>query len=282
MVELENILSDLDLSLGEMLAFGLAAIGILLLLASYAMDGRRGRPNSTPGPKLVPVVGAKPQRSRVGKMIEFVAPVVAPAIVWFGLRLLSGVNALPALAGLMTFIFARRIVVWVELLPWTLRAGRIERGLSDMLEMMLLCAQSGLGVDQMLARVELHLRPLHPELSGELGRLRHQIGLLADRSAGYRHVAETTPSEALRGIIVILDRTERTGTELGPMLKILLGELQLQMERRGEAVAQRLPVYLVVVLVLLFMPAILLILVGPSYIRLLDVLRGIAQDAGKF
>lgn len=281
MAEMGNIFTGLDLSLGEMLAFVLAGIGILLLLASYAMNGKRGRTNTTLGPALIPVVGAKPQRSRIGKMIEFVAPIVAPAIVWFGLRLLSGVNALPVLAGLVTFIFARRIVVWVELLPWTLRAGRIERGLSDMLEMMLLCVQSGLGVDQMLARVEIHLRPLHPELSGELGRLRHEIGLLPDRSAGYRHVAETTPSEALRGIIVVLDRTERTGTELGPMLKILLGELHLQMERRGEAVAQRLPVYLVVVLVLLFMPAILLILVGPSYIRLLDVLRSIALDPEK-
>ena len=272
-----DFIPELDWQVEQIAAIALASVGLLLLLVSWIWERRRQpqAPSRLPGGDFVE--GRAPPRSALFATIEFLAPVVAPPAIWITLRAMTGAAAVPAIAGLVAFVFARRTVRWVADLPSTLRTGRIDRGLEDMLEMMLLCVEAGLGVDQMLERVERSLVALHPELGAEIARLRHGVTLLPNRSDGYRAVAATTSSDAFRSMLGVFERAERTGTPLGPTLRLLMDDLVVRRERKAEGVAQRLPVYLVVVLVLLFMPAVLLILIGPYYIRLIEVLRAVGR-----
>lgn len=285
---MEALSELLDLPLEALIAAVLAAVGSLLLLISSLL----GRPHrsdiSTAEPHPVQPPTTRVAVSEDGDAIihrnpgqiaavaEFFAPVSLPALVWWTLRELTSATTIPAIAGLLTFILARRAVRWMFDLPYALRARRIDRGVGDMLEMMAMCAEAGLGIDQLLHRVQRGLYDLHPELGGELARLHHLLTLLPHRATAYNEIAASTPSNSLSEVVQLLERAERTGTQLGPMLAMLIQEVALRQERHAEAVAQKIPVYLVLVLVLLFLPSVMLILVGPAYARLIDVLRSAA------
>ena len=90
-------------------------------------------------------------------------------------------------------------------------------------------------------------------------------------SDGLRGVAQRTGVEDLKTFSAILVQSEKLGTEIGQALRATADQLRVKRSLRAEEAAQKLPVKMVFPLVLLLLPAMMLILVGPAMIQFLRV-----------
>lgn len=153
------------------------------------------------------------------------------------------------------------------------RRLKIEKGLPDGLDLMVICAEAGLSVDATLNRVSTELGSSWPELSDELGLTSVEVGFLPDRSQALANLARRVKLDGIKGIVNTLMQTERYGTPLAQALRVLSAELRVNRMMRAEEKAARLPAVLTVPMILFIMPALFVVLIGPGALRTVDALR---------
>ncbi len=147
------------------------------------------------------------------------------------------------------------------------RAEILQRSFPDTLDLMVVCVESGLALDAALSRVCRELGRAHPEITKELNRTRLELALLNDRSQALMNLAERTNLIAFRSLVAALIQTEKFGTSLTDTLRVLSEDYRLTRLAIAENKAGRLPVLMTIPLILLLMPAFLLIVLGPPFIR---------------
>lgn len=153
------------------------------------------------------------------------------------------------------------------------RRLKIQKGLPDGLDLMVICAEAGLSLDATLHRVSSELSTSWPELSDELGLTAIEIGFLPDRSQALANLARRVKLSGIKGIVNTLAQTERYGTPLAQALRVLSAELRSNRLLKAEEKAARLPAVLTVPMILFIMPALFVVLIGPGALRTVDALR---------
>ena len=153
------------------------------------------------------------------------------------------------------------------------RRKKIQKGLPDGLDLMVICAEAGLSVDATLNRVSNELSSSWPELSDELGLTSIEIGFLPDRSQALANLSRRVKLDGIRGIVNTLVQTEKYGTPLAQALRVLSAELRTNRMLKAEEKAARLPAVLTVPMIIFIMPALFVVLIGPGALRTVDALR---------
>lgn len=152
------------------------------------------------------------------------------------------------------------------------RMRAVRRGFADALELLVVCAEAGLALEDALARVTKELKISQPALAEELAMASADLQVLPDRNQAFHNLAERIDVPAIRNVISTLSQTLRYGTPLANALRIASAELRsdsvLEMEER----AGRLPALMSVPLMIFILPTILLIVSGPAILRVLDIL----------
>lgn len=146
------------------------------------------------------------------------------------------------------------------------------RSFPDTLDLVLVCVESGLALDAALARVCRELGRAHPEITKELNRTRMELTLLSDRSQALQNLAERTDMVAFRSLVAALLQTEKFGTSLTETLRVLSDDYRHSRLMAAENKAGRLPAMMTIPMILLMMPSLMLIILGPAGIKLIDVL----------
>lgn len=167
-----------------------------------------------------------------------------------------------ALAGLRgpDFVLGRRA---------TARRDRIDRGLADALDLLVVCAEAGIGIELGLERVARELREVHPELAAELAITVSEMRMLSDRLQGLHNMGERVRLEFVQSIASTLSQTLRYGTPLGKALRTLTSDFRLIRQTRMEERAARLPVLITVPMIVFILPATTLVVAGPAFLQLL-------------
>ena len=152
------------------------------------------------------------------------------------------------------------------------RTRAVRRGFADALELLVVCAEAGLALEDALARVTKELQISHPALAEELAMTSADLQVLPDRNQAFTNLADRIDVPAIRNVISTLSQTLRYGTPLASALRIASAELRsdsiLEMEER----AGRLPALMSVPLMIFILPTILLIVSGPAILRVLDII----------
>lgn len=144
------------------------------------------------------------------------------------------------------------------------RAKTLRRSFPDTLDLLLICVESGLALDAALSRVCAELGRAHPEMTEELNRTRLELALLNDRVRALMNLGERTNLVQFRSLVAALIQSERFGTSLTDTLRVLSEEFRLQRLTDAEAKAARLPVLLTIPLILLLLPALFIVILGPA------------------
>ena len=155
------------------------------------------------------------------------------------------------------------------------RREAIDRGLADALDLLVVCAEAGIGIELGLERVARELKPVHPELAAELAITVSEMRLLADRLQGLHNMGERVNLESVQSIASTLSQTLRYGTPLGKALRTLTNDLRLVRQTRMEERAARLPVLITVPMIVFILPATTLVVAGPAFLQLVSALREI-------
>jgi tight adherence protein C len=245
---------------GTLRAIGTALGGSALLSDKDRRDLERSVATAGYRPQsVIPVV--------IG--LKVVLLVAVPAAI-YGITLLHGITGAKQVG-----LIALGLVVGMLGPNWVLgwMHGRyvkqIRMGLADTLDLMVICAEAGLGLESMVERVALEMAPSNQPIASEFMTLSNELRLLSDRRQALLNLGERTDAAGLRRLATTLAQTIQYGTPLGQALRTLSAELRHERMVEFEEKAARLPALLVLPLTLFILPCLVLLLAGPSFVQLI-------------
>ena len=148
----------------------------------------------------------------------------------------------------------------------TARQKKLQRGLPDVLDLLVICMEAGLSLDQATARSAEELSQSQPEICDELNVVVLEQRAGRARSESWKNMAERTGVECLRNLVSMLVQTEQFGTSIAKMLRVHADTLRVQRVQTIEEMASKTSVKLVFPLVLFIFPALFLVTLGPAAI----------------
>jgi tight adherence protein C len=157
------------------------------------------------------------------------------------------------------------------------RRDRIRLSLPDSLDMLAICMEAGLGLDQGILRIGQELRLSHPELSEELLQINFEQRAGVPRIPAWKSFSERVDLESVRSFVAMLVQTDRFGTPISKSLGNFSEALRTQRRQKAEEMAAKTTIKLVPPLVFLIFPSIGIVVVGPA---VLSVMKNIAHIVG--
>jgi|SRR5271156_137488 len=148
----------------------------------------------------------------------------------------------------------------------TKRQKQIRLGLPDALDMLVICIEAGLGVDQATARTAQELKSAQPALTDELNIIVLEQHAGRPRSDAWRNFAERTDVDSVRNLVTILVQSEQFGTSVAKTLRVHSETMRSQRRQKVEEQAAKTTIKLIFPLVFFIFPSLFLVTLGPAII----------------
>jgi len=148
------------------------------------------------------------------------------------------------------------------------RRKAIEYSLPDALDLLVICMQAGLGIDQALVRVSEEMHSTAPALSDELQMISREQRAGKPRTEAWRSMSERVDLDVMRQFMNMLVQTERCGTPIADSLGQFADSLRLRRTQRAEEMAAKSTVKLVFPLVLFIFPGLFVVMLGPAILNI--------------
>lgn len=218
-------------------------------------------------------------RGRDPLVIYLFARVVFPAVLGGGavvalyvlglVKMSDTMKAVISIAAVLLGAFAPDFYVQNRV---TRRQQALTKALPDSLDLMVICAEAGLGLDAAFARVAKETGPVAPELADELVFTGIELTFLPERAKALENLSERAGLPAIRAVVNALRQTERYGTPLAQSLRVLSAEFRNARMMRAETKAARLPVILTVPMMIFILPPLFVVILGPAILQVIDAL----------
>jgi len=153
------------------------------------------------------------------------------------------------------------------------RQKRFHNALPDALDLLMICAESGLGLDGAMHRVAREFRRFLPEMSDELQLTALELGFLPNRRDALMNLGKRVAIPGMRSLINTLVQTERYGTPLTQALRVLAAELREERMLNAEEKAAKLPAIMTIPMICFILPAMFIVLVGPAIIQVMKAFK---------
>jgi tight adherence protein C len=152
------------------------------------------------------------------------------------------------------------------------RREKLRLSLPDGLDLLSICLEAGLGLDQGIVRVGQELRVSHRELSEELLLVNFEQRAGMQRNAAWQGFAQRANFESARSFVAMLIQTDRFGTPIAKSLGAFSDALRTQRRQKAEELAAKTTIKLVPPLVFFIFPSMGVVVVGPAVIAVSDFL----------
>ena len=139
----------------------------------------------------------------------------------------------------------------------------------DALDMLVICAQAGLGLEPAMRRVSVEIVHAHPEIARELTQTTNELRISVDSHRALTNLGARTGLDSLRRVTSTLAQTLQYGTPLTEALRTLSAEMRQWMLTRFEERAARLPVLLTMPMILFIFPCVFIVIGGPAVLQLM-------------
>jgi tight adherence protein C len=146
---------------------------------------------------------------------------------------------------------------------------RIQDELPDALDMMVICAQAGLGLGTTIVRVAQELWTTHRAVAAELAQTANEMQMMTDGKLPLTNFGERCGVDSAKRLATTLVQSAQYGTPLTESLRGLAGELRSELIMRFEARAARMPVLLTLPMITFILPSLFLVIGGPAVIKVM-------------
>ncbi len=238
-------------TLGEKVAEGQEDVGAIrtkLLQAGYR------------SPRAVPIYYSTRVLSLVAGAVLIV--IFAPALSLSGTRLLVWVAAAAAVGWILPAgILSRKV---------RMRQKELQKALPDTLDMLVVCVEAGLGLNQAIVRVSDEVEHISSAMSEELQIVNLEIRAGTPRDEALRHLSERTGLKDIQGLVAMLIQTDRFGTSIAQALRVHSDDLRLKRRQRAEEQAAKTTIKLVIPLAIFVFPAMFVVILGPAVLNIME------------
>ncbi len=144
------------------------------------------------------------------------------------------------------------------------RQEEIINGFPDSLDMMLVCVEAGQSLDQSIIRVSRELKSGFPALAGEFEMVSYEMKAGKDKTTVLRDMSERCGVMDVTSFVTVLIQSQQFGTSIAEALRVYAGEMRDKRVMRAEEKANTLPTKMTLATMMLTVPPLLIILIGPS------------------
>ncbi len=144
----------------------------------------------------------------------------------------------------------------------------IRRAWPDALDLMLICVESGMSIENAFQKVSIEIGLQSGELAEELILTNAELSYLQERRKAYDNLAERTGLDGVKSVTLALNQAERYGTPLGTALRVLAQENRDMRMAEAEKKAAALPPKLTVPMIVFFLPVLFGVIMGPAMIQI--------------
>jgi tight adherence protein C len=158
-----------------------------------------------------------------------------------------------------------------DLVVWFIGRGRkqsIFLGLPDALDLLVVCVEAGLGLDQAMRKVAEEMKDTLPVIAEEMSLTNLQVQMGGVRSEALHELGQRTGVEDLRALAAILIQAEKFGSGVAQALRVQSDSMRTRRRQLAEEKAAKTAVKLIFPLVIFIFPGIFVVLVGPAAITI--------------
>lgn len=148
------------------------------------------------------------------------------------------------------------------------RAQKLSKQFPDALDLMLVCVEAGLSVEQSLMRVTEEIGEAIPEIGEEFALTGAELAFLGDRRTAYDNLVARTDSAEFKSLATTLIQSEKYGTSVAASLRVLSDESRKNRTNLVEKKAAGLGPKMTVPMILFILPCLFMIVIGPAIINL--------------
>src|ERR1700730_3957006 len=212
----------------------------------------------------------------------------APVVTFVAIRLIMPV-ALFAVAALYVFAILQLdypffpklgIVIAIAYLGYylpalyvknrvTKRQKEIRRAWPDALDLLLICVESGMGIESAFRKVSEELGRQSPVLGEELSLTTAELSYLPERRKAYENLGLRTGGPSVKSVVTTLIQAEKYGTPVGASLRVLAQESRDMRMSEAEKKAAGLGPKLTIPMIVFFLPVLFVVILGPAAIRVM-------------
>ena len=152
------------------------------------------------------------------------------------------------------------------------RQKRIQKSIPDAIDLLVICVDAGLGLDQALLRIGQEIAVSHPELHEEFMQINLEQRAGKPRIDAWQSVADRTKLPEFASLVTMLTQTDRFGTPIVRALSRFAEEIRTRRRQRAEEAAAKTKIKILFPLVLFIFPCIFIVLIGPAILQLMRTL----------
>lgn len=160
---------------------------------------------------------------------------------------------------------------------WWLRSRTTERKrvllaeMPDVLDLLVVCVEAGMGLDQAIERVAREVAVSAPQMSQELLLLNLELRAGKERHSALRGLSLRMGLDDVDALVTLLIQADSFGTSVATTLRVYSETMRTKRFQRAEETAAKLPVKLLFPLVLFILPALFVVIIGPAALQLGDI-----------
>ena len=151
------------------------------------------------------------------------------------------------------------------------RQSSIRRSWPDALDLLLICVESGMGIEGALRKVSGEIGSQSVELAEEFALATAELSYLQDRRKAYENLADRTGLDGVKGVVTSLIQSEKYGTALSQSLRVQAQENRDMRMNEAEKKAAALPPKLTVPMIIFFLPVLFAVIITPAVIQMMKV-----------
>jgi len=200
--------------------------------------------------------------------VKIIFPILLLAAMYFSRAYQFNVFLVPVVTVVLGFMIPDMWLTWRV----SVRQHKLRKALPDALDLLVICVEAGLGLDQAFMKVAQDMKISHPGLSEELQMVNMQMRIGKTRIDALRELAQRTGLDDIKTLVAMLIQTERFGTSIAQSLRVYSDDMRLKRRQRAEEMSVKTSVKMVPPLVFFIFPALMVVILGPAVITMIRTL----------
>jgi tight adherence protein C len=151
------------------------------------------------------------------------------------------------------------------------RKDDIRFSLADVLDLMVVCVEAGLGLDATLNRVSEEAMRISPPMGKEFKRVTKELNAGLPRSDVFGQLGKRVGVDELRSLCALIVQSDKMGTSIADGLRVYAEDLRVRKRQRAEELAAKASIKMTLPLVFFVFPPLMIILLGPAVLSMMDM-----------